>query len=463
MKSFLSNHSGSFALFGKKLNSKYEGLFFWIDKEMYKTIANFDLKGKVTGVVDELWRVKREKGDVIESYWFAPKMPVMFYDLSKKTKFDLVLDFKKGYDNREWGRSFNIENGKRMLLVKFDKKNNSKESNGEEYSFWIAIYSTDMEFKPKEKWEKQKFIEDEKRKSPPFEKHVFRLGTINAKNLVVSCAKTQEEAIKLALNAWVMKPKLAKEAASTAKSKKTKSIKCAEFSLLSLQENSGLFAGLPWFFQQWARDELISVKALIKLKPELSKKIIFNWLDKLDGFLPGTLTTKIADSGWVFVRLIDLLKKIDMQEKFYILAKLDYFLRKQKLSQGLIVNEAKETWMDSISRDGACIEIQALALASCKLARLLKKPVSFEKELKEKVLEKFWNGIYLKDRANDDSVRPNLFIAAYVYPELLSKKEWTTCFDYVLPKLWLNWGGLSTINKFDSKDTVLVPNQLQQF
>ena len=115
------------------------------------------------------------------------------------------------------------------------------------------------------------------------------------------------------------------------------------------------------------------------------------------------------------------------------------------------MNDAKETWMDSISREGACIEIQALTLAACKLARKLKKPLKIEKELKKKVIEEFWNRIYLKDRANDETIRPNLFIAAYAYPELLSKKQWIKCFDYVLPKLWLDWGGLSTINKFDSR------------
>ena len=40
-----------------------------------------------------------------------------------------------------------------------------------------------------------------------------------------------------------------------------------------------------------------------------------------------------------------------------------------------------------------------------------------------------------------------VFIAAYVYPDLLANKEWETCFENSLRSLWLDWGGLSTIDK----------------
>ncbi|HLF55085.1 MAG TPA: amylo-alpha-1,6-glucosidase, partial [Candidatus Nanoarchaeia archaeon] len=70
-----------------------------------------------------------------------------------------------------------------------------------------------------------------------------------------------------------------------------------------------------------------------------------------------------------------------------------------------------------------------------------------ESVLKARVKAVFWKGKYLADGSNDDTVRPNIFIAAYAYFELLSKREWISCFDYVLPRLWLDWGGLSTLDK----------------
>ncbi len=47
--------------------------------------------------------------------------------------------------------------------------------------------------------------------------------------------------------------------------------------------------------------------------------------------------------------------------------------------------------------------------------------------------------------------RPNLFLAAYIYPGLLEKNEWRTVFENALTKLWLDWGGLATIDKNDSR------------
>jgi len=55
----------------------------------------------------------------------------------------------------------------------------------------------------------------------------------------------------------------------------------------------------------------------------------------------------------------------------------------------------------------------------------------------------------LRDGLYDDTIRTNLFIAAYTCPDLLSQKEWVKCFDVALPKLWLRWGGLATIDKTD--------------
>lgn len=70
-----------------------------------------------------------------------------------------------------------------------------------------------------------------------------------------------------------------------------------------------------------------------------------------------------------------------------------------------------------------------------------------ENTLKIKLKHKFWNGKILADGLNDFTIRPNVFIASYIYPELLQPKEWEACFENSLKSLWLDWGGLSTIDK----------------
>ena len=70
-----------------------------------------------------------------------------------------------------------------------------------------------------------------------------------------------------------------------------------------------------------------------------------------------------------------------------------------------------------------------------------------EDNLKKEVRDKFWNKKCLADGLDDFTIRPNVFIAYYMYPELLTNKEWITCFDNALKSLWNDWGGVSTIDK----------------
>ncbi|MBW3019576.1 hypothetical protein KY329_05325, partial [Candidatus Woesearchaeota archaeon] len=184
---------------------------------------------------------------------------------------------------------------------------------------------------------------------------------------------------------------------------------------------------------------------------KLAKQIIFFWLDRMfdNGTFPGTLSSKIADGAWVFARLCGM--KLTKQEQAMVKSKLQLFLKNLNIVDGVVANGVGETWMDAVydgdTRAGARIEINALALAACELAAKLGIPYEFEPRLKKEIIEQFWNGRYLNDGSNDKTVRPNVFIAAYVYPELLPKAKWVKCFDEVLPKLWLRWGGLATINK----------------
>ena len=69
------------------------------------------------------------------------------------------------------------------------------------------------------------------------------------------------------------------------------------------------------------------------------------------------------------------------------------------------------------------------------------------KHLKERIKSSFWDGNMLADGLHDFTIRPNVFLAYYVYPELLSEDEWKICFENALKKLWLEWGGLTTIDK----------------
>ena len=238
-------------------------------------------------------------------------------------------------------------------------------------------------------------------------------------------------------------------------------------SLDSLMVDGRIFAGLPWFFQFWTRDEAISVGALIKQKRiKEAKDIIMKELSlvqkngRLANRDPGTDTGSADATGWALLRLSQIVKeqKLDESETIFLKAKLEYILSKildVYVNNELVYNKAQETWMDTTingddTREGARIEIQALQLALYKFVYELSGQEHFLElamRLKEAIKNHFWNKEMLADGFEDYTIRPNIFIAYYSYPEILTDDEWKTCFDNALDKLWLHWGGLSTIDR----------------
>ncbi len=262
-----------------------------------------------------------------------------------------------------------------------------------------------------------------------------------------------------------------------------------------LTKGKGIIAGYYWFNQFWTRDESISLGAKIELNELNLTKDILNLRSKIleNGRVPNRFPYSELDSadgvGWIFTRYLNILEKIDINnlnntckktisdiftnEELEILknklAKAITLLENNYLVDGLFVSDVKETWMDTSpnhidDRKGARIEIQALILNMYKLAQKLDldKEINSNKEnkLKSKIRNEFLivnsdNEKILCDgivnNQKDMSIRPNIFLTHYIYPELFNKDEWETIFEYVLSKLWLDWGGLSTIDINDSR------------
>jgi len=372
------------------------------------------------------------------------------------------------------------------FVVKFTKKNDDRDGPGEEFEIYLAVYAPELEYLPLGEWQERHYSYDRKRNSPPNSRWVYHACKLKGKEFVFGMASTKDEAISIAKDVFEDKAELKQDReiaiAQLIGKKKFKdpeqdlAYKCAVSSLDSLiVDNENIYAGLPWFYQFWARDSLISLKALMILgKYDLVKKVIFQYLDRVqeNSECPGQFWTYqggkhlcAADGhGWLFKRLNDfiaILKKQKKLEKYLSKKELKYIEDKLRIAinetkkcvkDGLVFNKTKQTWMDTVwdddIREGACIEIQALTLSMLKFwKKLTGKKHPWEQELKERTRKAFWNKKYLLDETGKKTIRPNLFIAAYVYPELLSEKEWRTCFETVLPKLWLKWGGLASIQK----------------
>ena len=482
----LTSKSGSFCLMSNSPKSRYEGVFFREGKKIFKVIENLEIALPVKKLVNNLWMVSRERQNgekkITESFFMPLGLNSLVYELSEKAELDLILDCKQINDSREWGRSYSITKKKGYILIKFSKKDTEKEEKGEMYDIFFVVYSNDLEFKPAEKWKRRFYSLDHERRSAPFERYVFNACRLRLKDAVFSFGADEKKAVAEAKYVWSRREKLKKEKEAHVSSLiHRKSIddnetavayQCSLNALDSLVVNEeGISAGLPWFFQFWARDELISLKAVMLMgNYSLAKKIIFKYLNMIghDGMLPEKdIDPKIGSADatlWLFKRLDDFIeilnekkirrKYIGFMEMKVIKDKLHRIVSqwmRYHMKEGLVINESKQTWMDTEwnfdKRTGARIEIQALFLACLRLLGKIDKEEPLEKELVKNARKAFVKKNIISDGANDKTIRPNVFIAAYAYPELMTKNRWIKCFESMIPKLWEGWGGLSSIGK----------------
>lgn len=464
----LTNKTGGYFLSG--VSSRYRGLYFRDHEAMFKVIDAIDSDGKIKEIINNFYNIE-VVGAGFKGIFFMPHgHDSLVYELDKEKKVELLLDCRESYDSSVWGKFYEITEENEKIIVRFIKK----QDEAEQFSLYLVIDKKDIVFSKKEAWVKQHYILDEKRKSHPYEWFVYSALKLKGKRIVFSVGKNKENAVKE--NDFVLRnlEKLKKKQKDYYKNlfsgvkikekgiqEKYKNAVAALDSLACRIDNVlGVYAGLPWFFQFWSRDELVSVKSLARQKT--AKKILLHHLGDIahDGRLlniESSLDDKTnADSiGWLFKRLSGL--SLNKKERSKIAQKLEFSIssiKKNFMQNGLIFNRALETWMDTNwendTREGFRIEIQAMFLFMLKLAYLLTKKKDYKKEeeaMKVLVREKFWNGMILADGLDDFTARPNLFIAAYFYPELLTRQEWSLCFQYALSKLWLDWGGLATIDK----------------
>ncbi len=425
-KYIIDAFEGNFIFLSSKPLSRFDGFFVKLNNTWYRTIS----------FANKLKEIQCFKEGV--------------YCSTKKS--DIFLDCKEIFDDRVWGRNYEVVEDHDCLVVKFYKKNDDNEVRGKEFALFLAFYG-DFIFSLLKKWTEHKYSFDKNRNSQPFSRFVYQLGKIDGKFSVgvdLNKSKAIENA-KLIFNendklTAQKKYKLNSFAANVKAPKKfLKSAFFAAKSLLELYHDNNLMAGIPWFTESWARDELISCKALFLLdRKAYCKNIIFKWLPQLEGLNLKTPLGEMSDSWWIFFRAGEIYDFLNASEHRQLKEALEKNLEKIKTVEGIVLNK-KSTWMDSLERDGA-IEINALVLAGCKLADKLGIN-NFRKELEKNVKEKFFDGKFLKDCVHNSAIRPNIFIAYYVYPELLSKKEWELVFDNAIKKLWLSFGGVSTVDK----------------
>ncbi|MGM5483720.1 MAG: amylo-alpha-1,6-glucosidase [Nanobdellota archaeon] len=489
--------------------SKFNGLFFPYEKNkhsgewnLHKTIESIGVKSDVTKIRNKLSEIELEKGKAEETFYFNHSN-TLIYELKKsEIPVELFCDCKKIYDDSTEGRIYKITKSKGCVIISYTKyKDNSLKE--KDYTLYTAI-KTNMNPKYIKKWIKREYNFDKKR-GEPSEKWVFKalemIPLKGKKNIsVISYSTKKAEAVDMANKVFLnysyikrMKRKYSLSISSTQlklnkKEKIAYSCAISKFDdlCMDIKGKKGIYAGLPWFFHYWARDEAISSIALIKEENyQFTKNILLKWIEnKNQGRVPNRFPFADLGSadatGWIFFRLSQLIEKLDnektlkeyfkkeeIEEIFQKSVKRLIDIENKYMHEGLIYNAPLETWMDTGKnvgdlREGYRIEIQTLHIAIynfiIKVSIILGKNNSIFKERKKKILKSvrdvfLENGI-LKDGSDDPTIRPNIFIAAYVAPEILNDNEWKSIIKNSLERIYFEKDGEASIRTI-AKDSFL--------
>ncbi len=420
-----------------KQDSRYNGLYTRINDEYFKTLESIRTNGEVLEAVKYRNSVIIKKSSLTENYYMPEAINALIYEARGKGRLEIMVDYKKIFSNDNTIKP-EVKRLNGVWTVKF---NNVKPA--------YLITATNLKLNESMNESLINYELDEHRNSMPSNRTVYKIFNAEIKKpLRIAFIVTDDLDKGLSSAEELLKTRL-----------KNKDSEPVNESLKKLIFNKRIIAGLPWFIKPWARDELISLKALLLLdRKDLFKKIIMNYVKRIPG--NGLFSNNgrvMADStGWLSKRINDYLDaglKFSSEERELIINELSRAVKsilKERSRNGLIINNAGETWMDSLMRDGSRIEIQALQLSTYKLmSRLTKAPryVAMERKLKKRVIEEFYSNGVLHDSPGDEVFRPNAFIAYYVYPELLKKSEWLHCFKRLLEELWLPWNGLASVSR----------------
>lgn len=478
----------------KNLASRYQGWFVNLGGRMYKIIDQITLvegkpeidKFKNIWLSDPKTRkgktnyLQRIKGDLSETFFLSQEEGVLVYETSSRSTFEIFLDVRRAYDLPKWGRSYNVYEKNDFLIIKYENSETAE-------IIFIAISLKDIDnYETIKEWIEKSCPFDQRRKSPPYNTHIYKILRLKGKRIFIGVGFCEKEAIDRArnsiktINIKSAKDKIVVKTKTTSKKDNLRTVgSLAQESFLSLlveddNKNLGIYAGLPWFFQFWSRDEAVSLKALFKLKQDMAINLgsmLFSEerigkngrIPNLrEGFYPGSPSESADAVGWTLFRWKNLLFAETKTKKRILFKELvektiQLLIKEQTNKKGLAVNGPLETWMDTEfcgdNRSGARIEIQALRLSMYAFAYQItgkNEYKSREQELLKKVRNLFWNGKFLEDGLNDNTIRPNIFLAYYIYPKILNKHDWEICFNYALKSLWLPWGGLASIDKNDS-------------
>lgn len=464
----LTDRKGGYFLQG--LSSRYGGWYIGSEHGPIKVIDQLRINaGPTQRIVFK---------DLIEDVFTEGSLSVRYHALypalivKNTTGFavELFFDVRHTYSQPEWNHKYSRLEEEGITYVHYENEQRLPTKHGD---LWIAIWGQ-LTIEHQDRWEKQEYLFDRGRGSFPDNRFCYTQAKIKGTSFFIAAHEDLEELKNIARKVNQF-PDMRYEKNGPNRGVYPSLMECATHALLSFQDTNkgGLVAGLPWFFQRWLRDEMISLGGLMRAGHlDEAAHYLHTWISyfsehhKLPNMLPVTSSTTSDGPAWLCFRLASLLT-ICKEHKTYAvvggekafnnllksLEQLVLFCQESRDKRGLYHSKRGESWMDAPvpgdDRDGALIEIQTLWAGTFSLLQQItldKRYGVLELELHTLILNNFYNGTLLADRAEDYTIRSNIFLAYYSYPKLLHYAEWKQCFITSIPRLWASWGGITTID-----------------
>lgn len=496
----LVNKRGSYYWIANQDLSHFQGLHtLYQNKEgwsYYKLIDALRLDQEPTELVNHLFYTERKGHSWSEKQFLLNHG--MMYEVNNATGTAILdLDFRDIYDTDTRGRIYKVERENDLVLITYTKYADDALS-APQHQYVLAIRGLE-EYTVLDQWIAKTYTYDRFRGTPST-RWVYRCLSFSAHpqmRLFLAWGATKREAANNLHHLASSQHHVLhlehtylhhlKRSVPVARKPVQTAYVCALRSLENLLLNlsfgekkaTGMFAGLPWFFQFWSRDELISLHALVlERKYALAKIVLFKHLDALqqDGRIPNRTPFAqlgTADGiGWLAKRTLDFIHQLtrknllneyltpgDLAHLYKCFGQALDRLEDTYLDEGLMRNQAKETWMDTVAgndtREGKRLEINVQYVVLLNLLVTLGKltknnPRRFkqkERQTIQAIRKAFLHQGLLYDGVNDPTQRPNIFLAHYLFPPLFTRREWKRVFTNALQVLWLPWGGLASIDQ----------------
>ncbi len=488
----LTDRQGGYLALGSPNRSNYDGWYaIGPDGHRWKLIADIAPLGNPREVAIESDTITRRYDGATQILRVSDRGVWM----RGKGSFLLTLDCKRQYDESDQGRLYQVSLDQqgpvqersrtsalarvRTISVEYRKHSDHRiQPDTVAYRAWLSIATT-FDVSLRDTWRSVTYAYDDRRgsRSTPWVRDTAFLTGDG--DVAIAFGTDARDARRKATDLLLRPPKGDDGALPTALARAPLPARVAWRSLNALRSPTGILAGIPWFFQEWSRDELTSAGALLAAGDAAAvAAIVDKWYGAVrqDGTLPAIYPdrgVKSADApGWLGRRTLDLLATahpIATETLARWRDAADRLIGGLDVRDGLVRSERNETWMDTATDDdgraGYRVEVQALALALLAAHAALcqrtgvpipERTAGLRGAILRAARERLVRGDLLSDGLSPDGmedpvVRPNVFIAWYVWPDLVTVAQWRKTFWLAIDRLWLPWGGLATIPASDPR------------